>query len=88
MRMTKRRLILPDPQRTKRGRRGKTKTLRKKKPKKKNSGSELKMPLLPLPERQLAESRGAAFCPGAGRIVPERTWQKPGERPPRERTDT
>lgn len=42
------------------------KSLRKKKRKQIFCESDLKMPLLPLTERQPAESRGAAFGPGAG----------------------
>ena len=52
------------------------KSLRQKKRKQSFCESELKMPLLPLSDRQPAESRGAAFGPGAGRIAPERSTLK------------
>ena len=42
------------------------KSLRKKNGNRKFCESDLKMPLLPLTKRQPAESRGAAFGPGAG----------------------
>ena len=64
------------------------KSLRKKKRKQIFCESDLKMPLLPLTERQPAESRGAAFGPGAGWKRLSDVLQRERERPPRERTDT
>ncbi len=86
--MTKFHLILSDPQLAERGRRGKMRSLRQKKRKQSFCESDLKMPLLPLTKRQPAESRGAAFGPGAGwKRLSDALWRK-CERPPRERTDT